>query len=157
MIADFYFWWVPVMAQAAPAAADPSISATQVGAIIAAIITALVGGGFLGKKAAEATKTTLEGQPIGVKVRKDFVTYDVLDGHLDRIEGNFEEIKEALDGERGIARTANGNLHKRIDALSERLGDRLSKLEGTTEGIAKTTDALLDIALHGKKPPTRGH
>jgi hypothetical protein len=52
-----------------------------------------------------------------------------------------------LESERGIARTANGNIHHRIDALSERLGDRLSKLEGTLMGVADTTRTLLDLAL----------
>lgn len=143
----------------ANAAVDPQISGGWILSVITSLGAIILG--IWGKserekaKAAESkTKTKIEGQPIGVKLKREFVTYEVMDGHLERIEGDISDIKETLEGERGIARTANGNVHKRIDALSERLGDRLAKLEGTTDGIKGTTDKLLDIAL-GKKPAGR--
>ena len=146
-------WWWPMMA------VTESISTTAVTAIISSIFAgiALVAGKFWGKRqAVEERSTTIKNQPVRVKVEGDeeYVTNAVLEGHLDRIEATFDEIKEALGSERDIARTANGNIHKRIDALSERLGDRLSSLEGTTKAINETVGKLLDLAL-GKTPGTR--
>lgn len=140
-------WWMPVMAETTDV-----ISTNAVTGIISAIFAgiALVVGKFWGKRqAVEERSTTIKGQPVRVKVEgdDDYVTNAVLEGHLDRIEATFTEIKEVLDSERGIARTANGNIHKRIDALSERLGDRLSSLEGTTKAINETVGKLLDLAL----------
>lgn len=79
-----------------------------------------------------------------------FVTQDIFSDHMLRIERTFGEIKVVLDKERDTARTSNGNVHKRIDAMSERLGDRLSRVEGTTTATNETVSKLLDIAL-GKK------
>ena len=83
-----------------------------------------------------------------------FVTQDIFSDHMLRIERTFGEIKVVLDKERDTARTSNGNVHKRIDAMSERLGDRLSRVEGTTIATNETVSKLLDIAL-GKKITTR--
>jgi len=139
------------------AAADPMISSTVVTGIIGAITTLVVG--VIGKlqldKARNQTNDVTIKKPVP-KIRTqeepEFVTHQILNEHLFRIEKTFEEIKEALDGERGIARTANGNLHKRIDSMSERLGDRLAALEGSSRNIADTVGKLLDLAL-AKKPP----
>lgn len=149
---------------AASASPDTLISGNWIIAVIGALATgaALVIGKFQGRKQGlqEATNNVTLQSPVprfGVDMKEDpdFVTHNQLNGHLDRIEATFEEIKDALDGERGIARVANGNIHKRIDALSERLGDRLSNLEGTSRGVKETVDKLLDIALGKIKPPTR--
>lgn len=155
-IASFYFWCVPMMANT-PAAPDPLISGNWIIHVIGAVSTAAAL--FWGKqqkdkaKKAEERTTTIEGQPIGVKMHEDFVTHEELGSHISRIEGDIGEIKNALDGERSIARTAHGNLHKRIDAMSERLGERLSNLEGTVGGIETTTNKLLDLALADKSKP----
>ena len=127
-----------------------------IGAVASAI--ALIIGKRQGIKEATNNVTIQPPVPrfdVNTKEDPEYVTHTLLNGHLDRIEATFEEIKEALDGERGIARTANGNIHKRIDALSERLGDRLSNLEGTSRGVKETVDKLLDIALGKIKPPAR--
>lgn len=140
--------------------ADFMISGEWLTTIVVAIIGALGGVWMRAKKAglAEATNNVTLQSPVprfGVDMREDpeFVTHNQLNGHLDRIESTFEEIKESLAGERGIARLANGNLHKRIDAMSEKFGDRLSNLEGTSRGVKETVDKLLDIALGKVKPP----
>lgn len=139
---------------------DAMISGEWLIAIIGALASAaaLVIGKVQGRKESESSRDVTIKPPVprlDVNMHEDpeFVTMEVFNGHLKRIEESFFKIEQALDSERGIARTANGNIHKRIDAMSERLGERLSKLEGTSEGIAKTTATLLDIAL-GKKPPT---
>lgn len=148
------------IADAAAAQPDTMISGNWLIGAIGAICTgiALIYGKKQGIKEATNNVTIQPPFPkfdVTTKEHPDFVTHGQLNGHLDRIETTFEEIKEELDGERGIARTANGNIHKRIDALSERLGDRLAKLEGTSQNVKETVDKLLDIAL-GKKPTPRG-
>lgn len=96
-------------------------------------------------------------QPVHVSTeeRPQWVTRQTFDEHVQRMEASIEEIKDSLDGERGIARVANGNLHKRLDAMSEKFGDRLSNLEGTSQGVKETVDKLLNIALGKIKPNTR--
>lgn len=81
-----------------------------------------------------------------------FVTQSQLQEDVARIEHTLDEFKEALESERGIARIANGNIHKRIDAMSVHLGDRLASLEGSSRSVADTVGKLLDLAL-AKKPP----
>lgn len=144
-----------LLAEATPP--DPNIPTAAVVGIIGAITTLVVG--IIGKLKLDQVKNesrdvTLKPPVPTVRTQEEpeFVTVDVFNGHLQRIESNFEEIKEALDSERGIARNANGNIHRRIDALSEKMGERLGNLEGTLKGVAETTKTLLDIAL-GKKPP----
>jgi len=148
--------WKIMIAEAAPAA-DAMVSLPALSAFIVAVLGA-VGviiakkkGKDEGREEEKQRHVSISGQPVGIRVEEEHVTRGELHGHIARIEGDISEIKESLEGERGIARTANGNLHKRIDALSERLGDRLSTLEGTTRAIETTTNKLLDIAL-GKKP-----
>ena len=110
-----------------------------------------------GAKEQQERSVSISDQPVHVSTeeRPQWVTKQTFDAHVQRMESSIEEIKEALDGERGIARLANGNLHKRIDAMSEKFGDRLSNLEGTSRGVKETVDKLLDIALGKIKPPTR--
>lgn len=141
-------------------AADPMISGAFVLKIIGAIfsgVVLLLGGRHLGKKEERQNNVTIKDQPVNVRTHTDpeYVTTDTMNGHLVRIDDAIAEIKEVLDGERTIARTANGNIHKRLDALSERLGDRLSKLEGTSESVRETVDKLLDIALGKPTTPPR--
>ena len=162
MIADFWYWWVPMMANApaAPGSGDDNVSLTALGAFLTVVLGAVAA--FIAKKKGKEEgvleeqnrRVSIADQPVGVRLEDELVTRMELQSHIARIEGDIGAIKEALDGERGIARTANGNLHKRIDAMSERLGDRLSRLEGQTAGIFETTKALLDLAL-GKKPGGR--
>lgn len=123
-----------------------------IGAVSAAMMKAR--GKAEGKRELQETRTSIDGQPVGIDVVDKPATENDLKEMETRIEERISKLEEALNGERGIARTANGNVHKRIDALSERLGDRLSKLEGTTESINETVGKLLDIALN-KKPGTR--
>lgn len=133
---------------------------TFVVAVIGALGAVWLKGKSSGKaQAAEEQErsVSIQGQPVHVSTeeRPQWVTKQIFDEHIQRMEASIEEIKESLDGERGIARVANGNLHKRIDAMSEKFGDRLSNLEGTSRGVKETVDKLLDIALGKIKPPSR--
>lgn len=142
------------LAEAAP---DALISGNWIIGVIGAIAAgiALVIGKRQGRAEAADNNVTLKHPvpTIHTQEAPEYVTMAIFNGHLKRIENSFAKIEEALDSERGVARIANGNVHKRIDALSEKMGERLGNLEGTLKGVAETTHTLLDIAL-GKKPPT---
>ena len=157
-VANFWFWHFPVMADAAPV--DSLVSGNWIIAVIGAVASGAAL--FWGKSQKDEKdkamnmKTTIEDQPVGIRVHEDFVTHGELSEHIGRIEGDISGIMIAMEGERGIARIANGNLHKRMDSMSENLGGRMGKIEGTVEGIKGNTDKLLDIALnHNPKGPTR--
>jgi uncharacterized protein YPO0396 len=79
---------------------------------------------------------------INVKEEVELVTKDELEEHLQRIEKNFEEIKETLKSERNVARQANGNLHARIDKATE----QLAEVKGELTGIGKNLALLLELA-----------
>lgn len=147
------------LADAGPAGGDglymSAAVITAIGVAIVGAIKAYRSGVQKGETSRSVTvKPPVPRLDVNTKEDPDYVTHGQLNGHLTRIEDTFEEIKEALNSERSIARTANGNIHKRIDALSERLGERLSSLEGKTEGVADNVNKLLDIALN-RKPGTR--
>jgi LPXTG-motif cell wall-anchored protein len=151
-----------LLANTAPATGNDTVSLAALGTFVSLVLGAV--GAFLakkkgkeeGKQEEQQRRVSIDGQPIAMKVDERFVTHSEFTAHMDRVESDITEIKESLDGERSIARTANGNIHKRIDLLSEKLGDRLSKLEGITESINKTTDKLLDIAIAAGAKPKGG-
>ncbi len=149
-----------ILAQADAVKGNDSVSLAALGTFVAVVLGAV--GAFLakkkgkeeGKQEEQQRRVSIDGQPIGVKLDERFVTHLEFTAHMGRVEDDISDIKGSLEKERGIARTANGNIHQRIDALSEKLGGRLSNLEGVTKGISVTTDKLLDIALNktgGKK------
>lgn len=141
---------------------NDTVSLPALGTFVAVVLGAV--GAFLarkkgkeeGKQEEQQRRVSIDGQPIGVKLDERYVTHSEFTAHMDRVEGDISEIKESLEGERSIARTAIGNIHKRIDALSEKLGDRLSRLEGSVDGIKGTTDKLLDLALQDHAKPKGG-
>jgi hypothetical protein len=136
---------------------DTLISGNWLIAIIGAIASgmALVIGKIQGRREGETSREVTLKKPVPtVRTQEEpqYVTLDDFNGHLRRIESSFSEIKDALDCERGIARTANSNIHKRIDSMSEKIGERLGKVEGTLAGVKDTTATLLDLALGKIKP-----
>jgi hypothetical protein len=144
-----------LLATATPPA-DPMISGNWIIAVIGALSTAaaLILGKIQGRKEIETGREVTIKKPVPTvrtQEEPEFVTMGVFNGHLQRIENSFDEIKEALDSERGTARIAQGNIHKRIDALSEKLGEKLSRLEGTSGAVKETVDRLLTMALDANK------
>lgn len=156
-------WWWPMMADAQQMSGEWVLElVAKIFAGLAAIVTAFVGAKIHGDRRAKQERERISRDvnlktpvpTITVREEDDFVTTTELNRHLGALEKKIEEIKAALDGERSVARVANGNIHKRIDDMSESLGNRLSKTEGVLEGIAATTSRLLDLALN-RKPGTR--
>jgi hypothetical protein len=65
------------------------------------------------------------------------------------LEADIEALKKAIDGERNVARTANGTIHKRIDEVVE----TLAETKGLMTGVKDNTDLLLSMLLN---KPTKG-
>lgn len=125
--------------------------------IVAAIIIGIVGalgGGLATKKVMEKRLVQLHEPVPTITVREedDFIKRVEFVSHCKSVEHSLNEVHRALDSERGVARTANGNIHQRIDKLSERLGERLSSVESKIASVGETTDKLLNIALSARKP-----
>lgn len=70
-----------------------AMSPETVGMIIAAVITALISGGFLGKKVSDSTRTTIDGQPLMVKMQDEFVTRREFESLEGRMAGDVKEMK----------------------------------------------------------------
>lgn len=120
----------------------------QVAALVIAIIAALGGGGFLGKKISDAKRIRVEPSPLPVEIVKNLATKDELDEVEKRIAGEFKKIESALAKEREVARTAQGNLHARADKTAEALAEVRGELNQINENLGR----LLDLAM---KRPTR--
>ena len=56
------------------------------------------------------------------------------------VEKLREEVINRFDQERGIARTSQSNVHKRIDELST----NISEMKGEVKGIGSNVDRLVD-------------
>lgn len=151
---------IPTLAEIIDGQEVMHVSLPMLGAFTASVIAA-IGAIFLrGQRREQRLRESIRIDPplpdldVITHESPQFVTQDIFSDHMLRIERTFGEIKVVLDKERDTARTSNGNVHKRIDAMSERLGDRLSRVEGTTIATNETVSKLLDIAL-GKKITTR--
>ncbi len=155
MIAEF-------LAQTDAAKGSDSVSLAALGTFVAAVLGAV--GALLakkkgkeeGKEEEKQRRVSIDGQPIGVKLDERYVTHSEFTAHMGRVEVDITEIKDSLKTDRSVARDSENKVHKRIDAMSERVGDRLGNLEGTVVGIKNTTDKLLDLALADHAKPKGG-
>lgn len=116
MIADFWYWWLPLMAASAPA----SMSAGEVGAIIGGLIAFLIGGGFLGKKITESQRVSIDSQPLQVKMEENFISRREHDSFRAEVRMDFRKLELAI--ERG----------------AQRVDEKHLQLLATLERVAKT-------------------
>ena len=133
---DAYFWWWPMMAEAVPASAAAGISPEMVGGIVAAVVTALVGGGLAGKKIAE-TRVKITNDPVRVAMAEDFVT---------RREFERLEVLVAVNATKseGYLRQANEQMASSVAMLSK-------ALERQNERLVKKIEEFGSSAYHGRK------
>jgi uncharacterized protein YcfJ len=131
-----------------------SISPEMVGIIIGGVITALIGGGVLGKKVSDSSRTTIEGQPLMVKMQDEFVTRREFESLEGRMAGDVKEMKglfrEAIRtiSERDTAlqqsiREASENDYKGRTAIWEQVNDQRARLKSVEDRLPA-------------KPSTRG-
>lgn len=144
---------IPFLAEATTTAADPMISGNWILALIGALASAgtLIYGKAQGRKEGrEKRSVTLEDQPIGFSHHSPPATQAELSDLKRDMDGRLAKIENTLSEERSIARTANGNLHARIDKSTE----ALAEVKGEIRQIGDNVSRLLELAM--RKPTTRG-
>lgn len=106
------------------------MSPEVVGAIIASVIISLVSGGLLGKKVSDSSKTTIDPQPLMVKMQEDFVT---------RREFDKLETVVAVNAAKseGYLRQASEQMEKSVAALSKSMERQNERLTGKIEEVAR--------------------
>lgn len=127
--------------------------------LLGAIIAVIPILGAVWIKAKQAGRT--EAQEASVTVKKPVPTVTIreephwatkpdLDDHIDRTDKQFGEIWQAIQQERGIARTALSRIHERLDQQTT----ATATLQGSVEEVGKNVTLLLSRALN-PKPGTR--
>lgn len=140
------------MAEAA-AAGDPMIPGAWLTTFVVAVIGAvgMAWQRMAGRKDGETSREVTLKKPVPkvtVKEDPDFVTRDEMKEHLERIEGGFTEVKRMIENDRGTARTSIGNIHKRIDSMSESLGGRVAAVGAKIDEVGKNVGLLLEVQIH---------
>jgi hypothetical protein len=91
---------------------------------------------------------SIDNDPLHVKKADDYVTQEEFDKLEGEVKEGFAEIRQRLEEERGIARNANGAIHKRIDTTQA----MVSEIKGKLEGMEKLLNTIHDHILN--KPKT---
>jgi hypothetical protein len=125
----------------------PSVDGAWVTGFVVAVLGAV--GTLLGYQKGRKTKTEVEPNPLPVAMVSELATKDELTALEARLVGEIKKLETALVGERGVARTANGNLHARIDKTSE----GLAAVQATTTQINANLNRLMDLLMTGVVKP----
>lgn len=79
-----------------------------------------------------------------VKPEQKYVTQEELAKLEEALQAGFERIQEQFDQERGVARTANGNIHKRIDVTQSIVTEMKGEMKGELKHLNQNVQRLLD-------------
>lgn len=143
-----------MMQTLAEVAADPMISGKwllDVIPVIAAAVVLILGRNHLkaqGAKEERATRTTIDGQPIGVELVETLATKQEMRELEGRLVMEIKKLESVISSERSVARTANGNLHARIDKTAEGLAAATATMTQLNAGLNRVLDFMI-------KPNTR--
>ena len=132
-----------VVTSATAAAAGVPVEA--VGAIVAAVVMALLGGGVLGKKVSDSSKTTIDPQPLMVKMSEEFVTRREFDNLENRMAGDVREMK-------GLFREIMAKIDERDERLSKSIQ---ATAENAYQGRGKIWEKVNDQAARLKSVEDR--
>lgn len=91
----------------------------------------------------QSTGVTISPDPLQVQEVETLATRSELAAMGASLEADIEALKKAIDGERNVARVANGTIHKRIDEVVE----TLAETKGLMTGVKDNTDLLLSMQL----------
>ena len=94
------------------------------------------------------SSTLIEGQPISVEVVGKLATKGELADLEARIVAELKKLESSLLSERSVARTANGNLHARIDKTD----GCMMEMKGQLHQIVANLNRLVDIAMQHPTP-----
>lgn len=124
--------------------------------VIAAVFAGVGGllyGNNKGKQQADARDVTLRKPVPTIQIREEqrWVDREEFKSHVDRTEGHFERIWEAMEENRNTARESLSKIHKRIDDQSI----AVAAVAATTNEVKGTVNKLLDLAIGKTKPNSR--
>jgi hypothetical protein len=134
-----------------------------VGVAVASAIRAFRAGEEKGKQ----QRTKIEPTPLPVSVISQLATKDEMKELEGRLVGEIRKLETQVHGERSVARTANSNIHHRLDTMAEkkdlvRIHERIDTQAIATASAAaalhevkNNVNQLLSLALTTRKPPPR--
>jgi hypothetical protein len=128
-----------------------TVSAAAIAAIgvaFAAVVKAFRAGEEKGKQ----QRTKIEPTPLPVCLVETLATKEEMRELEGRLISEIKKLETALVGERGVARTANGNLHARIDKIAEGLAATTATMTQLNAGLNRVLDLLMN---HSPKPSNR--
>lgn len=116
-------------------------------------VTGLLYGNKTGRKEAEGRDVTLKKPVPTFQIREEqpFATRPELEAHIERTDEQVKSIWEAIQEERGVARTALARIHDRIDVQSK----VTATLQGSVDEVGKNVRLLLERAVNNPKPNGR--
>lgn len=127
------FMMIEILGQAT----STHFTSEQVGFVIGAILTALAGGGFIGKKVQESKEVKITPNPLPVSLVNKLATKEEVEEVEQRLGSHIDEIKVAMSEERSIARTAQGKTHARIDKVAENLAEMRGELRQINSNLER--------------------
>jgi len=110
-----------------------------VGVAVASAIRAFRAGEEKGKQ----QRTKIEPTPLPVSLVSQLATKEEMRDLEGRLVAEIKKLETALVGERGVARTANGNLHARIDKVAEGLASTTATMTQLNAGLNRVLDLLV--------------
>lgn len=138
---------IVTLAQSASGASDGMLitggAIVAIGTATAAVVAAF--------KKGQASRVSVDPQPLSVALTQTLATKGELAELEARIVAELKKFETALTTERSVARTANGNLHARIDKTVE----SLMEMKGELHQINANLNRLVDLAMKpaGRKLP----
>jgi hypothetical protein len=145
------------------AQAGPQVDGAWVTGFVVAILGAV--GTMLGYSKGRKTRTQVEPNPLPVAIVAELATKAEMREQEGRLTGEIRKLETQVHGERGVARTANSNIHARLDKMAEkdditRLHDRIDKQALATASAAASlaevksnVNQLLALALNRTPKP----
>ena len=117
------------------------MDAAWVTGFVVAILGAV--GTMMGYSKGRKTSTAVEPNPLPVAMVQDLATKEELRELEARLVAELKKLETAISSERAVARTANGNLHARIDKISEGLAGTTATMTQLNASLNRVLDALL--------------
>jgi hypothetical protein len=132
---------------------DPMVSGAWVTGFVVAVLGAV--GTLLGYNKGRKSKTEVEPTPLPVSIVSQLATKEEMRELEGRLVTEIKKLETAVGGERGVARIANGNLHARIDKVSEGLAATTATMNQINVSLNRVLDLLVAPSTPAKPNPRR--
>lgn len=119
---------ITLLADAAAATAQ-GIDPSSVGTIIATVIAALLGGGFLGKKISDGTRIQIDPQPLEISMRKEYVTRTEFAEFKGELKTDVKEMRGLFDQAVRMITDRDERLTSDIKGMAERMHTSIQEVQ----------------------------